>query len=134
MSNIYNYGKKYKLSQSVDHISKIRNNKSNNIKVIQNNNINDNININPHYYSSNENYHYNYGSNSSQINRNRGKSSEKNRYSEKKVNNYNTYNYSYNYKNFSHYTSGLPVEIYSKPRFLFFSFLMLLFCLFQFLL
>ena len=92
MSNIYNYGKKYKLSQSVDHISKIRNNKSNNIKVIQNNNINDNININPHYYSSNENYHYNYGSNSSQINRNRGKSSEKNRYSEKKVNNYNTYN------------------------------------------
>ena len=91
MSNIYNYGKKYKLSQSVDHISTIRNNKSNNIKVIQNNNINDNININPHYYS-NENYHYNYGSNSSQIKRNRGKSSEKNRYSEKKVNNYNTYN------------------------------------------
>ena len=49
MSNILTSGKKYKLSQSVDGISKIRNNKSNNIYVIQNNNIN-----------PNENYHYKY--------------------------------------------------------------------------
>ena len=76
MSNIFTSGKKNSLSQSVDGISK------NDIYVIQNNNIN-----------PNENYHYKYNTyydlkecNNNERNRKRGKSSEK------KVNNYKTYN------------------------------------------